>query len=159
MKSFKLDIPDSRVEFVLDLLQRFEFCKIEGLDSSEEIEVKLKRNSPRQSSSDEDKKSLQMALERLTQARDKNLPKICKFRYPTQSLKLSQGELKTYTKIKDLKDELAAYFRVVVDDVIFELNKGEKVEYIDTYTVYIQVKDESSKKTKIMVGYADYAFD
>jgi len=161
MKNFKIEVPDEKVSFILELFKHIEFAKCKSVQSNsdQKPQVSLEDDVVKQASKKlpEGKndgglahlKDLRDTINSLQKSRDTraNYNNNALFRFPHGSDKSAIEVISS----DHLTSRLESYYRTNVIKMHFKENQDEPDFNMDAYKVYITLSDNS----EMMCGYCD----
>ena len=173
MKYFKVQIPEDKIDFIMELFNSFDFLSYEeappekrtylaedymkkiGLlppDKSEPPVVP----KPKDKNTEKDRKNLMDAINSLNAMRESSVAKKAIFRFPKADPQDSLRTAKEFSTYEELKLYLEEYYRVKVDRLSFEPVGNNKQVSMDEYMIYIFITDQkSSEETSILAGFSN----
>lgn len=169
MKTFKIDIPNDQMDFMLRLLNNLKFAYCEeteersypaknymikkGLISESKTKLADTEHTEQINKFNE----LRQTIDRIQNSRDAQPPITSfAFRLPTTGAQSAKTEFASHTTLKQYLEE---YFRVEIDNVTFKPFKGKKLQKDDNFEVVAHIKEANSKITRITAGYSNTTFD
>lgn len=167
MKTYKVEIPEDRIDFMLSLFQNFKFISYK--ESTDEPPTYIAKGYmqnkgllPKETkpSVEEQLKNkikglsgLRDTINRIQESRtlSESTNEIT-FRLPGSK---NDGKLLKFTSLNDLKLYLENYLRIHVEKIEFTPNKASKQNPNDSYMIKALVKDANSKLTVIPAGFSN----
>ncbi|WP_430816941.1 hypothetical protein [Carboxylicivirga sp. RSCT41] len=157
MARFKIEIPDSKLEFILDLFNSFSFLKYEAIDPEpnwpETGNSKTEEHKQTEQEAESDRlahlSDLRNTIDSIQHTRE-NLAAESQsilFRFPHGT---EMGAIKV-NNLHDLITTIEHYYRVNAKDLSFKANNSSEGYEMDKYQVFISLEDNS----EISAGYCN----
>lgn len=168
MKTFKVDIPDDQIDFMLTLLDNLNIVYLEEIEEEKRtylakdymIEKGLLPKTENQAGGEKELKrdtldELRNAINRIQSSRTEPEEGIS-FRLPTSDATSKRSAFKNQN---ELKSHLESIFRIAIDHITYKPLTGKKAQNDDVFEVIAHVMDANSKMTTIKAGYSNKAFN
>lgn len=167
MKTYKVEIPEDQLDFMLSLFEQLNFMSYEDVTSEPRdyiaksyMEEKglIIKEAPTTAEESQLRKmaglnKLRDTINKIQDNRQaKTGPEEFLFRLPSAT---SSDKPVRFDNYIDLKSHLEKYFRIGIDKIDFVINKDAKQTDIDQYQVKAIVQDSNSKPTIIMAGFSN----
>ncbi|TRX64000.1 hypothetical protein [Carboxylicivirga sp. M1479] len=154
MAIFKIDVPDKKLEFILELFNNIKFLKYQAIEAEPTADISERKkatqelistlspssNGIQQGKSVNDMDSLMAAIKKVQDKRTAKCENVL-FRFPHST----ESNAVPISSINHLRTTIESYFRTSITGLSFHRNRDEAYE-MDRFKVIIKLSDESEVK-------------